>query len=120
MQKHIVAVPRQRSQNKQQFNSRSLWNASCCVCNLIKYYVPSNATQRMYNIQFILLKSQHVSTIFIWSSSGEYKYLMSALLNCNRFTSHMSPYLQWFLFDDSINMDKIYILNEVVWIRHTV
>jgi hypothetical protein len=30
---------------------------------LIVTPVPSNATQRMYNIQFVLLKSQHVSTI---------------------------------------------------------
>jgi hypothetical protein len=40
--------------------------------------VLSNATQRMYNIQFNLLISQHVSTVFR-SSSGEYKCLQNAL-----------------------------------------
>jgi hypothetical protein len=33
------------------------------ILQRIKYHVPSNATQTMYNIQFILLKSQPVSTI---------------------------------------------------------
>jgi hypothetical protein len=46
--------------------------------------VPSNATQRMYNVQFNLLILQHVSTIFR-SSSGEYKCLPNAFLNCRAF-----------------------------------
>jgi hypothetical protein len=44
------------------YSTLSLWNASCCEIKLINYHVPPNATQRMYNIQFVLLKS-HVSTI---------------------------------------------------------
>jgi hypothetical protein len=36
--------------------------------------VPSNATQRIYNIQFNVLISQHVSTVFR-SSSDEYNCL---------------------------------------------
>jgi hypothetical protein len=63
----------------------------------------------MYNIQFILLKSQHVSTIL----SGH--QVNTKLNKCSielqaAFTSHVGPYLQWFLLDDdSINMGKIYI-----------
>jgi hypothetical protein len=86
----------------------SLWNASCCVIILINFHVPSNGTQTMYNILFVLLKSQHVLTIL----SGHHQVntsLTSALLNCKHFTSHMGPYLQWFLFDDSIGISKIYI-----------
>jgi hypothetical protein len=55
------------------------------LCQVFANYsvmpVPSNATQGMYNIQFNLLISQHVSTVFR-SSSGEYNCLPNALLNC--------------------------------------
>jgi hypothetical protein len=37
--------------------------------DLTNYHVLSNVTQRMYNIQFVLLKSQRFDR-FIWSSSG--------------------------------------------------
>jgi hypothetical protein len=43
--------------------------------------VPSDAAQKMYNIQFNLLISEYVSTVFR-SSSGEYNRLPNALLNC--------------------------------------
>jgi hypothetical protein len=39
------------------------------LLDLINYHVPSNATQKMYNIQFVLLKLQHVSTV----SSGHHQ-----------------------------------------------
>jgi hypothetical protein len=41
--------------------------------------VPSNAIQRMYNIQFNLLISQHVSTVFR-SSSGECSFELQTIL----------------------------------------
>jgi hypothetical protein len=63
----------------------------------------------MYNIQFVLLKSQHVATIL----SGHHQ-VNTKLNECSielqvAFTSRMGPYLQCFLLDDSINMGKIYI-----------
>jgi hypothetical protein len=74
--------------------------------------VPSNATQRMYNIQFNLLISQHVSTVFR-SSSGEYNCLPNALLNCKPFYFLHGPivFTIIILVDDNIGVHQYYILN---------
>jgi hypothetical protein len=72
--------------------------------------VPSNATQRMYNNQFNLLISQHVSTGFL-SSSGEYNCLPIVLLNYKP-----SYFLYGLIFtiialvDDNIGIHQYYIL----------
>jgi hypothetical protein len=63
----------------------------------------------MYNIQFIILKSQHVSTILSGHHQVNIKLNKCSIELQAAFTSHMGPYLQWFLLDDSINMGKIYI-----------
>jgi hypothetical protein len=75
------------------------------INKLINYHVPSNATEKMYNIQFILLNS-HVLTIL----SGHHQ-VNTKLNKCSIelqavFTFHIGSYLQWFMLDDSINMGK--------------
>jgi hypothetical protein len=73
------------------------------VIKLINDYVPFNATQRMYNIQYILLlKLQNISTIL----SGHHQ-VNTKLNKCSielqvAFTSHMGPYLQLFLLDNTV------------------
>jgi hypothetical protein len=73
--------------------------------------VPSNATQRICNIQLNLLISQHVSTVFR-SSSGEYNCLPNALLNCKPSYFLYGPILTIiFLLDDNIGIHQYYILS---------
>jgi hypothetical protein len=73
--------------------------------------VPSNATQRMYNIQFNLLISQHVSPVS-QSSSGEYSCLPNALLNCKPSYCLYGPIFTIIvLVADNIGIHQYYILN---------
>jgi hypothetical protein len=73
--------------------------------------VPSNATQKMYNIQFNFLISQHVSTFF-QSLSGEYNCLPNALLNCKPSYFLYGPIFTIIvLVDDNIDIHQYYILN---------
>jgi hypothetical protein len=74
--------------------------------------VPSHATQRMYNIQFNLLISQHVSTVFR-PSSGEYNCLPNALLNCkpSYFFLHGPIFAIIILVDDNTDIHQYYVLN---------
>jgi hypothetical protein len=76
--------------------------------------VLSNATQRMYNIQFNLFISQHASTVF-GSSSGEYNCLPNALLNCKPSYFLNGPiFTIIFLVDANIGIHQYYILNNKI------
>jgi hypothetical protein len=73
--------------------------------------VPSNTTQRIYNIQFILLISQHVSTVFR-STSSEYNCLPNAILYCKPSYFLYGPiFIVIILADENIGIHQYYILN---------
>jgi hypothetical protein len=66
--------------------SKYRFNVNHYLANYFILPEPSNATQTMYNIQFNLLISQHIWSVFR-SSTGEYNCLPNALLNCNHHNS---------------------------------
>jgi hypothetical protein len=73
--------------------------------------VPSNATQRLYNIQLNLLISQYVSAAFR-SSLGGYNCLPNALLNCKSSYFLYGPiFTIIFPVDDNIGIHQCHILN---------